>query len=82
VFANKVAWLTSQRFVYGQTIGHLQAAESLLPVEDRRRDLRVLDSVEAATMKARDRQSPQGVAIGVCNLRTAGAAPSEMPSHR
>jgi len=56
VFANKVAWLTSQRFVYGQTIGHLQAAESLLPVEDRRRDLRVLDSVEAATMKARDRQ--------------------------
>jgi hypothetical protein len=37
--------LTSQRFVYGQkTIGHLQAAESLLPVEDRRRDLRVLDS--------------------------------------
>jgi len=56
VFANKVAWLTSQRFVYGQTIGHLHAAESLLPEEDRRRDLRVLDSVEAAAMKERDRQ--------------------------
>jgi hypothetical protein len=55
VTANKIAWLTSQRFVYGSSIGQLQAAEALLPADLRRRDFRILDAAEEAARKERDR---------------------------
>jgi hypothetical protein len=54
--ANKVAWLTSQRFVYGQKIGHLQAAGALIPADQRRRDFRILDSAQQAAVKEVARQ--------------------------
>jgi len=55
-FANKVAWLTSQRFVNARTIGDLRAAECLLPPGERRRDLRDLSPEQAAALRERDRQ--------------------------
>ncbi len=54
--ANKVAWLTSQRYVFAQNVGHLEATEALIPEEFRRRDLRELDPDEEAAMRQRDRQ--------------------------
>ena len=53
--ANKVAWLTSQRYIYARTVGDLQAAEAMIPIEWRRRDVRDLDPAEEAAMRARDR---------------------------
>jgi Protein of unknown function (DUF4238) len=49
--ANQVAWLTSQRYVFGQRKIHLQATEALIEEGDRRRDIRVMSpEVEAAAM--------------------------------
>ena len=51
VMANQVAWLSSQRFVWGRTHA-LQATESVIPQELRRRDLRILDEEQEARRKA------------------------------
>jgi hypothetical protein len=48
--ANKVAWLTSQRYVWGRQ-ADIQATALLLPAEFRRRDLRVLDEIQEARRK-------------------------------
>jgi hypothetical protein len=50
--ANKVAWLSAQRYVWGRCTGHLQATELLIEPEDRRRDLRVLDADTKAKVDA------------------------------
>ena len=46
--ANKVAWLTAQRYVWGRTRAALEATESMIPPDLRRRDLRVLDEAQEA----------------------------------
>lgn len=50
VLANQVAWLTSQRYVWGR-MHSLQATEAVIPPNYRRRDLRDLDEDQEAKRK-------------------------------
>lgn len=49
--ANKVAWLSAQRYVWGP-VGALQATAPLLPADFLRRDLRMLDEEQEARRRA------------------------------
>ena len=51
VMANQVAWVSSQRYVWGR-MHALQATESVVPPDLRRRDLRILDEEQEAKRKA------------------------------
>jgi hypothetical protein len=51
--ANRVAWLSSKRYVFAQERRHLQAAELLLHPDDRRRDITGLSVEAEAVMKER-----------------------------
>jgi Protein of unknown function (DUF4238) len=55
--ANKVAWATAQRFVWGRR-SSLQATELIIPADLRRRDFRVLDAEQEARRRevARERR--------------------------
>jgi hypothetical protein len=57
--ANKIAWLTSQRHVWGLR-RDLQATELLIPVEYRRRDLRQLDPEQESRRRAVAAERRQG----------------------
>ncbi len=54
--ANKIAWLTAQRYVWGRTRAALEATESMLRPDLRRRDLRILDEEQEARRREVDRQ--------------------------
>ena len=54
--ANKIAWLTAQRYVWGRTRAALEATESTIPPELRRRDLRELDAEQEARRREISRQ--------------------------
>ncbi|MFN8629181.1 MAG: DUF4238 domain-containing protein [Chloroflexota bacterium] len=55
--ANKVAWLTAQRYVWGRSRAALEATESTIRPDLRQRDLRVLDEEQEARRReiARER---------------------------
>lgn len=66
--ANKVAWLSSQRYVWGP-VGALQATSPLIPGDFLRRDLRVLDEDQEVRRRAiavarRRERRRQVVALG------------------
>lgn len=54
--ANKIAWFTSQRYVWGRSRAALEATESMIPPDLRRRDLRVLDEEQEARRREISRQ--------------------------
>ena len=54
--ANKIAWLTAQRYVWGRTKAALEATESMVGPDFRRRDLRVLDEEQEARRREVARQ--------------------------
>lgn len=51
LIANQVAWVSSQRYVWG-SMGALQATESVVRPDLRRRDLRILDEEQEARRRA------------------------------
>jgi Protein of unknown function (DUF4238) len=54
--ANRVAWLSSKRYVFAQRPWHLQAAELLLHPDDRRRDITGLSAEAEEVMKQRSHE--------------------------
>jgi hypothetical protein len=54
--ANKIAWVTAQRYVWGRTRAALETAESMIRPDLRRRDLRVLDEEQEARRREIARQ--------------------------
>lgn len=53
--ANRVAWLTSKRYIYGQMKRDLQATEAIVDPLDRRRDMHILSAEDEAAALERFR---------------------------
>lgn len=54
--ANRVAWLSSKRYIFAQRRHHLDATELLLHPDDRRLDITGLSGEAEAVMKERSRE--------------------------
>ena len=54
--ANRVAWLSSKRYVFAQRPWHLEAAALLLHADDRRRDITGLSAEAEEVMKQRSHE--------------------------
>jgi hypothetical protein len=67
---NRIAWLTSSRYVFAQRRGHLEATELLVQPDDRRRDIRVLDTATEASVMEKIRERSR-------SRRRASSGPSE-----
>ena len=62
---NRIAWLTSSRYVFARRRGDLQATELLIDPADRRRDIGVLDpAIEARVRSAYESAVERGALVG------------------
>jgi hypothetical protein len=64
---NRIAWLTSSRYVVARRLGDLQATELLIDPADRRRDIRVLDPATEARVMERVRERSRARRAGRSN---------------